>query len=72
MVLPGVNDGERLVQTCQWLEERGAKGIILMRFANAERTGLILGNEPVINGQRVHTPEEFRDMVTNCQGSLKR
>ena len=28
-----------LEETCEWLEERGAKGIILMRFANADRTG---------------------------------
>ncbi len=68
VVLPGINDGEQLMETCQWLEERGAKGIILMRFANSRENGLILGNEPVIRGQRVHTPEEFRDLVTDMAG----
>jgi methanogenesis marker radical SAM protein len=74
VVLPGINDGDRLMETCQWLEDRGAKGIILMRFANSRENGLILGNEPVIKGQRVHTPEEFQDMVTDiagCFGQLK-
>ena len=35
VVIPGVNDGEVLYETCAWLEERGAKGLILMRFANS-------------------------------------
>ena len=30
----------------EWLEERGAKGLILMRFANATEQGLILENGP--------------------------
>ncbi|NYT16800.1 MAG: methyl coenzyme M reductase-arginine methyltransferase Mmp10 [Methanomicrobiales archaeon] len=65
VVLPGVNDGKYLEDTCRWLEERGAKGLILMRFANTTRQGLILGNAPVIKGQRIQTPEEFRDLVTD-------
>lgn len=65
VVLPGINDGDRLIETCEWLQDRGAKGIILMRFANREEQGLILGNAPVIEGQRVHTPDEFRDLVTD-------
>jgi methanogenesis marker radical SAM protein len=64
VVIPGVNDGEEMVRTCRWLEERGAKGHILMRFANRTDQGLILGNAPVIPGQRVHTVREFRDMIT--------
>ncbi|OPX68163.1 MAG: Radical SAM superfamily protein [Methanoregulaceae archaeon PtaB.Bin108] len=64
VVLPGVNDGPVLEETCQWLEDKGAKGIILMRFANQTDHGLILGNAPVIPGQRVQGAEEFRDMVT--------
>lgn len=73
VVLPGINDGKYLEETCSWLEERGAKGLILMRFANTSRQGLILGNAPVIRGQRIQTPEEFRDMVTDLAGrfSLK-
>lgn len=64
VVLPGVNDGPILEETCEWLEEKGAKGIILMRFANRTDQGLILGNAPVIPDQRVQEPDEFRDMVT--------
>jgi len=65
VILPGINDGPVLEKTCEWLDERGAKGLIVMRFANRTDQGLILGNAPVIKGQRVHTPEEFRDMVTD-------
>ena len=68
VVLPGVNDGKVLEETCRWLEARGAKGLILMRFANRVDQGLILGNSPVIKGQRVQTPQEFADMVTDLAG----
>ena len=68
VVLPGVNDGKVLEETCRWLEERGAKGLILMRFANRLDQGLILGNSPVIKGQRVQTPQEFADMVADLAG----
>lgn len=64
VILPGVNDGKELEKTCAWLEERGAKGVILMRFANSTEQGLLLGNGPVIVNQKVQTPESFRDMVT--------
>jgi methanogenesis marker radical SAM protein len=63
VVLPGVNDEKYLEDTCDWLEEKGAKGLILMRFANTTRQGLILGNAPVLKGHRVQSVEEFRDMV---------
>ncbi len=66
VVVPGVNDGEVLEETCAWLEERGAKGLILMRFANRTDQGLILGNTPILEGgQRVHTVDEFHEMVTD-------
>jgi len=73
VIIPGVNDGETLEKTCAWLEERGAKGLILMRFANRTDQGLILGNAPLIEGQQVHTVDEFRDIVThlNEQFSMK-
>jgi methanogenesis marker radical SAM protein len=64
VVLPGVNDGEELLATAEWLEEKGARGFILMRFANTTEQGLILGNAPIIRDQRVHTVQEFRDLVT--------
>lgn len=34
VIIPGVNDGEELYKTCAKLEEWGAEGFILMRFAN--------------------------------------
>jgi len=71
VVLPGVNDGPVLEATCEWLEERGAKGLILMRFANSREQGLILGNAPIIRGQRVQTAGEFRDMVTDLAGRFR-
>jgi len=64
VILPGVNDGDVLEKTCEWLEDRGAKGIILMRFANGEDQGLILGNGPILKHQRVQAAESFRDMVS--------
>jgi len=71
VVLPGVNDGEVLERTCEWLEERGAKGLILMRFANSTEQGLILENAPVIKGQSVQSVESFREMVSDLAGRFK-
>ncbi len=65
VILPGINDGLVLEQTCEWLQDRGAKGIILMRFANATEQGLILGNGPVIHNQKVQTVESFRDLISD-------
>jgi methanogenesis marker radical SAM protein len=71
VVLPGVNDGAVLEKTCAWLEERGAKGLILMRYANETNQGLILENAPVIKGQAVQTVDAFRDMVTDLSSCFK-
>jgi methanogenesis marker radical SAM protein len=71
VVLPGVNDGAVLEKTCAWLEERGAKGLILMRFANETNQGLILENAPVITGQAMQTVDAFRDMVTDLSSRFK-
>jgi methanogenesis marker radical SAM protein len=65
VLIPGINDGLDLEKTCQDLEEMGAKGLILMRFANTRPQGLILGNEPIMPGVIPHTVEEFRDIVTS-------
>jgi methanogenesis marker radical SAM protein len=65
VILPGINDGVVLEQTCTWLQDRGAKGLILMRFANTTEQGLILGNGPVINNQEVQTVESFRDLISD-------
>jgi methanogenesis marker radical SAM protein len=64
VILPGINSGNVLEQTCEWLDERGAKGLILMRFANTVQQGLILQNAPIIDSQTVQTVESFREMVS--------
>ncbi len=64
VIIPGINDGAELERTCQDLEEMGAKGLILMRFANTREQGLILGNAPIMPGVVPHTVEEFRQIVT--------
>ena len=66
VILPGVNDGEVLEETLSWLENIGVKGVILMRFANGEEQGLILANSPILEGQRMHTAEEFRALVAGA------
>ena len=71
VVLPGVNDGAVLEHTCEWLDDRGAKGLILMRFANAIEQGLILENAPVLKGQTVQSVESFRDTVTDLASRFK-
>jgi len=63
VILPGINDGEELVRTIEWLEAVGVKGTILMRFANSLKQGLILENAPVISEQRTQSVEEFSDLV---------
>ncbi|MDN7026237.1 methanogenesis marker radical SAM protein [Methanoculleus sp. FWC-SCC1] len=68
VILPGVNDGAVLEETCAWLEERGVRGLILMRFANTLEQGLILGNAPIIKGQRVQTVKEFAETVDAMNG----
>ncbi|MHC1576591.1 MAG: methyl coenzyme M reductase-arginine methyltransferase Mmp10 [Methanosarcinaceae archaeon] len=63
VVIPGVNDGDILERTLSDLEEMGATGAILMRFANSRSEGLILDNAPVIEGITTHTIEEFTSIV---------
>jgi methanogenesis marker radical SAM protein len=71
VILPGINDGDVLEETCAWLDERGAKGLILMRYANTTEQGLILGNGPLIEGQQVQSVMSFRDMVTDLKSKYK-
>lgn len=63
VIIPGVNDGDVLRQTCNSLEEWGAKGMLLMRFANTFNEGLILGNEPILKGIESQPIEEFSELV---------
>ena len=70
VIIPGINDGEALEKTCEWLDASGAKGLILMRFANAAEQGLILGNGPVIKNQPVQSVESFRDIIARLSGKF--
>jgi methanogenesis marker radical SAM protein len=63
VIVPGVNDGDDLFKTCSNLEDWGAKAFILMRFANFRNQGLILGNEPVLDGVVPHELDEFEALV---------
>lgn len=63
VIVPGVNDKDVLHETCTKLEEWGAKALILMRFANYRNQGLILGNEPIIDGVEPHSLTEFEELV---------
>ena len=65
VLIPGVNDGESLDKTLNDLVTMGAKGAILMRFANFFENGLILNNAPILSGILPHTVEEFTEIVRN-------
>ncbi|MCD1295743.1 methanogenesis marker radical SAM protein [Methanocella sp. CWC-04] len=63
VLVPGVNDGDDLINTCDTLKKWGVKGVLLMRFANSEEQGLILQNGPIIKGVVPHTVEQFESIV---------
>ncbi|MDF1556595.1 MAG: methyl coenzyme M reductase-arginine methyltransferase Mmp10 [ANME-2 cluster archaeon] len=63
VLISGINDGDVLRQTCNDLEAMGAKGLILMRFANTTDQGLILNNAPIIPGVESHSVDEFAAIV---------
>ena len=63
VIIPGVNDGDVLRQTCNTLEEWGAQGMLLMRFGNTFNEGLILGNEPILKDFESQPVEEFAELV---------
>ena len=71
VIIPGVNDGDVLRQTCNSLEEWGAKGILLMRFGNTFNEGLILGNEPIIKGIESQPVEDFAELVRQINSEYK-
>jgi methanogenesis marker radical SAM protein len=68
VVIPGINDGLMLEKTLGDLEGMGAKGTILMRFANRRDEGLILSNAPVMEGIESHSIEEFAGIVRHAAG----
>lgn len=64
VLIPGVNDGDHLLQTSSDLEDWGVETFVLRRFANFKYQGLILNdNKPVIEGIIPHTYEEFQKHV---------
>jgi NifB/MoaA-like Fe-S oxidoreductase len=69
-LFPGVNDGSKLEKTCQDLEDLGAKGFMLMAFANSAEQGLIFGNGPIIPGTIPHTVEEIRRIATSANDTF--
>ncbi len=71
VIIPGVNDGDVLRKTCNALEEWGAKGMLLMRFANTFNEGLILGNEPIIKGIESQPVEDFAELVKQINSEYK-
>ena len=71
VLIPGVNDGEELEKTCRDLEEMGAKGLMLMIFANSEQQGLIFGNGPVIPGVVPHCADELKNLSTDINKRYK-
>ncbi|MDR2967381.1 MAG: methyl coenzyme M reductase-arginine methyltransferase Mmp10 [Methanobacteriaceae archaeon] len=70
VIVPGVNDGEVLRSTCATLEDWGAKALILMRFANTAKQGLILKNEPIIKGLEAQSVEEFGQLVKDINSEF--
>ena len=63
ILIPNVNDGEVLRKTISDLVEWGAHAVILMRFANKTEQGLILENEPIVDGLEPHDIYEFKNIV---------
>lgn len=63
VVIPGINDGVILEKTLSDLEEMGATGAILMRFANSREEGLILENAPIMDNIKTHSVDEFTQIV---------
>ena len=64
VLIPGVNDGLELERTCQDLTDMGAKGLMLMSFANTREQGLIFGNGPIMPTVRPYSVEEIRKIAT--------
>jgi methanogenesis marker radical SAM protein len=71
VIIPGVNDGDVLRRTCNDLEELGARGLILMRFANQAKEGLILGNAPIMRDIDSQPIESFKELVSTINNDYK-
>jgi methanogenesis marker radical SAM protein len=71
VIIPTINDGDTLRRTCEDLEELGARGLILMRFANQAKQGLILGNAPVMRNIESQSIESFKELVSSINDQYK-
>lgn len=71
VIVPGVNDGDVLRKTCDDLEGMGARGLILMRFANHTKEGLILGNAPIMRDIESQPIESFKELVSSINDRYK-
>jgi methanogenesis marker radical SAM protein len=64
VIVPGANDGPALERTCRDLDDMGAKGLVLMTFANTREQGLIFGNGPIMPGVIPNSAEEIGRMAS--------
>jgi methanogenesis marker radical SAM protein len=71
VIVPGINDGDILRKTCDDLEAMGARGLILMRFANHAKEGLILGNAPIMRDIESQPIESFKELVSSINDQYK-
>jgi methanogenesis marker radical SAM protein len=67
VLIPGVNDGPELEKTAQDLVDMGAKGLMLMTFANTWEQGLIFGNAPIMPGITPYTVEDIKRITNEMQ-----
>lgn len=63
VIIPGVNDGDQLIETCTNLEKWGVKSFTLRRFANFNYQGLILNKKAILDGKTPQTYKEFQSLV---------
>lgn len=69
VLIPGANDGLELEKTCRDLQEMGARGLMLMSFANSKEQGLIFGNEPIMAGVTPYSVADIRSIATKISES---
>lgn len=70
LLIKGINDGDVLTNTLNFIESSKSRDVLLMRFSNFIENGLILNNTPILNGIKCHTPLEFKEIIYN--ESIKR
>jgi methanogenesis marker radical SAM protein len=69
VLIPGANDGLELEKTCQDLQEMGARGLMLMSFANSKEQGLIFGNESIMPEVTPYSVADIRRIATKISES---